>query len=313
VALGSRSSRPRGGFTLIEVLVAGVVTAFVLGVIATSLAQVSKAKHLGRERFNAHLRADAALNAMRRDIASVIRADDLFFTRLLITDGLVRTEGGPMDRDEIVVFNTRLRPARSLDFRGEGMEYETQYRVAEDEFGPALWQRRDAMMDEFPLGGGVATPLADGVISLLIEAYDGDRWHDQWDSDEQGLPLAVRVTVTASGHGDEADAYASAWATLRTVISIDRVAPPADLFEGLEPPLPPPGEAASEAGAEDGGGAGGGGRGGEDGGRGGDGGPRGGGGRGGDGGAVPGGRGGGPRPVGGGNSGGSGLGRTPGG
>ena len=43
---------PRKGFTLVEVLVAGVIAAFVLGSVATSLAQLGKAKSIGKERLD---------------------------------------------------------------------------------------------------------------------------------------------------------------------------------------------------------------------------------------------------------------------
>ena len=98
------------------------------------------------------------------------------------------------------------------------MEFETQYRIEEDELGSVLWQRRDAVPDEFPRGGGIATPRVEGVISLGIEAYDGNTWYDQWDSDIDGLPWALRVTVMASGHRADESPYDAPTAILRTVV-----------------------------------------------------------------------------------------------
>jgi hypothetical protein len=203
--------------------------------VSLCLAQLSDAKTSSRMSLEAHLRADAALSALQRNIVSILRDEDLFFTRLLLFDGSTNTPLGHMDQDEILIFNTQLRAIRDLDFMGDGMEFETHFRIETDALGPALWQRRDAVPDEYPRGGGVATPLAAGVLSLSIEAYDGDLWYDDWDSDYDGLPLAVRVTVVASGHRDEHDVYDAALATVRTVIAIDRVLPP---FEEAEPDLP---------------------------------------------------------------------------
>jgi hypothetical protein len=131
----------------------------------------------------------------------------------------------------LLIFNTRLREIHPSDYTGEGIEYETQFRIEEDDYGPILWQRRDVVPDEFPLGGGVATPLVEGVVSLLIEVYDGEQWFQAWDSDLDGLPLAVRVTVSASGHRPGQDVYDAPIAILRTVIPIDRVLQPKDHFE----------------------------------------------------------------------------------
>jgi prepilin-type N-terminal cleavage/methylation domain-containing protein len=219
-------SNRRRGFTLVELMVAALMTAFVLGAVTMSLSQLSRAKFGAREQLAAHLRADAALNAVRRDVISVLRDPDLFWTRLLLTDHSISSPYGQMDRDEILVFNSQLRPIRDLDFIGDGAEFEAHIRIEEDADGIVLWQRRDAVPDEYPRGGGVATPLISGVVSLGIEAYDGELWNPSWDSDFDGLPLAIRVTVVASGCRDGADPYDSTLAILRTVIPIDRVPPP---------------------------------------------------------------------------------------
>ena len=219
----------RRGFTLIEMIVAGVVTAFVVGAVAMSLSQLTRAKSTCKHRLDAHLRADAAMNSLRRDIASVIRTDDLFWTRLVINDDQVSSPLGTLDRDEILVYNNAIRPTRDIKYHGEGMEFESQYRVAEDRQGPVLWQRRDAVPDEFERGGGTAVPLAEGILSLSLEAYDGYEWKREWDSDYDGVPYAVRVTVMASGQRLGEDAYdTTALAVLRTVVPIDRSVMPVD-------------------------------------------------------------------------------------
>lgn len=226
----NRPGQSHRGFTLVEVMVAGIITAFLLGSVSMSLSQLAKAKASTTQRLAAHLRADAALESLRREIVSVIRSDDLFWSRLLIEDDAISSSVGRLDRDEILVFSTRFRPIHPVEFSGEGMEYESQFRIEDDELGPVLWHRRDAVPDEYPRGGGTATPLVDGLISLSIEAYDGQQWYEQWDSDLDGLPTAIRVTVAASGHalGDEAYDERLPIAILRTVIPIDRVLPPLD-------------------------------------------------------------------------------------
>ena len=144
---------------------AGLIASLVIGAVATALSQLGDAKRISRQRHAAFLRANAALEAMRRDVVSVIRSDDLFYTRLLVYSG----SGAGFDRDEIVVFTTRLRAVRNIDnFNGEGVEYETQYRIEEDELGPVLWQRRDAVPEEYPLGGGIAVPLVDGTVGPIV-------------------------------------------------------------------------------------------------------------------------------------------------
>ena len=63
-----------------------------------------------------------------------------------------------------------LHTVHDLDFSGQGMEYETQYRIEESDYGAFLWQRRQSVPDEYPLAGGIATPLVEGIIALQLEA-----------------------------------------------------------------------------------------------------------------------------------------------
>ena len=146
----NRLTSRRRGFTLIEMLVAGLITSFVLGSLSMSLSQLTSAKSSTKARLIAHLRADAALESVRQDIASVIRDYDLFWTRFLLDDDSTTSSLGRLDRDNLLLFSTKLRPIHPINFTGEGIEYETQYRIEDDGLGPVLWQRRDASPDEFP-------------------------------------------------------------------------------------------------------------------------------------------------------------------
>ena len=230
---GIRGYRGIRGFTLIEMLIAGLITSFVLGSLSLSLSQLISAKSSTKSRLAAHMRANAALEAIRQDIASVIRSPDLFWTRFLLNDDSAESSLGTLDRDNLLLFSTKLRPIHPIDFTGEGIEYETQYRIEDDSSGPVLWQRRDASPDEFPRGGGTATPIVEGILALNFEVYDGLLWYEKWDSDRDGLPVAVRITVTASGHALGTDAYDKyiPIAIMRTVVAIDRVLLPTDIPE----------------------------------------------------------------------------------
>jgi general secretion pathway protein J len=221
----------RRGFTIVELILAGVIAAMVLGALTISMSQIVQAKSISRERLDAFVRADVALRNLRRDIVSTLRRDDLFYTRFVIEDNSINTPLGQMERDSLLVFNHRLRASREIDYNGEGVEYETAYRIDEDEWGPVLWQRRDALPDQYPTAGGVVTPIAEGVVALALEAFDGEQWLDDWDSDYDGIPHAVRVTVQASGHLTNEPALDAPIATLRTIVPIERAPIPDDVLE----------------------------------------------------------------------------------
>ena len=216
------------GFTIIELVVAIIIAAIISGAVASSLSQLSRARDVSRIRMTASRRATDALESIRRDVQSTLRSDDLFETRLRLAPEVARSSIGEVDRDQLLLFATRLRPIRSIDYSGEGSEYETQYRIEEDRDGAALWRRRDAVPDEFEDAGGIAQSVGDGVIGVRFEAFDGQSWVQDWDSDVDGLPISIRATVTACGVRPSEDAFADprSFAVMRTEIPIDRVVKP---------------------------------------------------------------------------------------
>jgi len=232
-------SEHRRGFTVVELVVAIAVSAIVVITVTSVLSRVSRSRDVARLRLEAVSRANAALDSMRQDLAAVVRDEDLYYTRLLLSDGLASTEYGAMEQDEVLIYSNRLRPIKRDAYQGEGGEYETQYRVMRDGDGDVLWLRRDPAPDDNGEGGGIALPVVEGVVGVSIEAYDGESWYPDWDSDSMGLPWALRITVTATGDapGAEPSPPNRALAVLRTQIPIDRIVPP-----------PPPEESEGEAG-----------------------------------------------------------------
>lgn len=219
--------RRRRGFTLLEMIVAGAMAALILAAVTFALSQLGRSRSVSVARLESSLRARAALDTVRRDVASVLRDGDLFNTRILVRSGTASTPAGSFDRDDLLLVTTRLAPTRENAFGGEGIEYETQYRIEADAGGTTLWQRRDFVPDRWLDGGGVATPLVEGVVGLQFEAYDGLAWYDEWDSDVDGLPWAVRATITTlPDTSDPAQGDTRHLVTLRTTIAIDRIVPP---------------------------------------------------------------------------------------
>ena len=209
-------------------MIAIAVSAIVIVTVSTALSRISRTRDVARTRLEAVTRANAALDAIRRDIASVVRDGDLFYTRVLLKDSTSFTQYGQLDQDQVLVYNNRLRPMNRDEYAGEGGEYESQYRIEDDQGGSVLWMRRDAVPDENGEGGGMAIPVVEGIVGVQVEAYDGESWYPDWDSDLFGLPWALRVTVTATGESADnpsADPMRSTVA-LRTQIPIERIVPP---------------------------------------------------------------------------------------
>jgi len=208
----------RRGLTLMELIVAivvvSLVTAATTGVIAGSLRSAEASER--RERTLA--RADLVARQIARDVSSVVRDGDLYFVKLLIEDGRI----GDREADELLLFSRPSSQARyeaagasfDADAMAEGSEYEVQYRLVGPGEGAGgtrsrlgagepgvVWRRLDPQPDEAFDGGGVVFPVASGIESVSIEAFDGRSWFGEWDSDRDGLPHAVRVRVVAAHAG----------------------------------------------------------------------------------------------------------------
>lgn len=218
----------RRAFTVVELIVALVIAGIVATAITGSLSQLGRAREVARLRMTASRRATDALELIRRDVQSTLRTDDLFLTRFRLAAESVSSPVGELDRDQMLLFNERLRSIRPLSYSGEGQEYETQYRVEVDGDGTTLWRRRDPVPDRHEDAGGLAEPVGEGVVGVRFEAYDGASWRQDWDSDVDGLPRSVRATVTASGArvGEETLEDARTLVTLQTEIPIDRAPAP---------------------------------------------------------------------------------------
>ncbi len=266
-----RSRDDARGFTLAELLVAIVIAAFVVGATYGALSQVIRGRESVTARQQAFSRATLAAELIARDLESSLRDADLIAVKF----GIVKGGSSAEPRDELMLFSHHSSPSRPWTEQAEGAEREAHYRIAASGLEPqkapqfSLWRRIDPVPDETPEGGGVASPLVDGIVMLKVEAADAEGWFDEWDSDRDGIPHMVRVTVTAVDDAGRGSARA------RRTVAIDRVAEPtAQVYEeaGAEesgtgsttnpptatPPTTPPATGGTGTGGTGGGGTGGG-------------------------------------------------------
>ena len=203
------------GFTLVELVVATAIGVAIAGATAVSMSQMVKARTASASHQQAFARAEAVAARMAIDIANAVRDADLAQCRVLVVSG----GDGPGQRDELLVLMRSLRNLRPQV--AEGDEYEAQYRIGPspdaESPGDWFWRRVDQAHDEYQDGGGIASPLAPGAVSLDVIASDGVGWFEAWDSDSSGLPHAIRVTVVADSDDRKTRA------TVRRVVAIDRV------------------------------------------------------------------------------------------
>lgn len=216
------------GFSLIELIVAAIIVAGLTAAVTTAISQALKARSSSEARQSARIRADAAVSRIALDVHDAVREGDLFHARILITDG----GGTGAPADQLLLFTRSMRVVRPNATSPEGAEFEVQYRVSPDALGTraptanestrgqTLWRRVDPVPDDTPDGGGVVSPVVQGIVGLSIEAFDSEAWRSSWDSDRDGYPHAIRVVAMATS--DNGTVVLPA----RRVIALDRTPDP---------------------------------------------------------------------------------------
>ena len=222
----------RRGFTLAELIVASIILTLVVGTTTVCVAQSMRSRDSAQAAGDAFSRAQLAAERIALDAVQSLRDTNLLSTRVAII------RGGPAGKTAqgLLLFTHQSRPARTGVDAPESDEYEVQFRLepATVSGGESpgtrytLWRRCDAVPDDVPDGGGVAAPVVDGITSLVLEAYNGVEWVSDWDSDADGYPHAVRITVTAS------DDTGRRLATARRVVALDRTPKPVSEEEAID-------------------------------------------------------------------------------
>lgn len=211
---------PRRGFTLVELIVSTIMLSVIVGATTLVVFQSLRSRDAARAAGEAFSRAQVAARRVAADAQNALRDTDLLKGKVQVTAGGVGGTSG------LLLLTHQQRPVRTGYDVPEGEEYEVQYRLEPATLRAAsadsrlaqytLWRRADPNLDDTVDGGGVAAAVVDGVTALTVEAYDGQKWLTTWDSDADGYPFALRVTISAC---DEAGKRVS---TARRVVAIDR-------------------------------------------------------------------------------------------
>jgi type II secretory pathway component PulJ len=213
----------RRAFTLVELLAAGVIIALIAGSVAVITQRLLRSRS-GGGAAEAFARASVAADIIARDLQNVLRDEDPLQARVAIRPG--GADDPAAARDQLLLRALPARPARAASPQNEGPAHTVHFRLEADPMeraGLALWRRADPFPNTNQEGGGLAAPVAPGLVGLRFEATDGKSWFPRWDSDLDGYPHAVRIVVTAT------DSLAERTASVRRTIAIDRVPLPLDV------------------------------------------------------------------------------------
>lgn len=190
----SRKDDGQHGFTLVETILALVVTTLILGALYGSYSAGLRIWHAGMNRADLYQNARVALDVMSRDLEAAFLSPHNSGTRFLGRD--VTDEETGLPRDELSFIAINNDPY--LGMSGQSDLTEISYFIDIDPETPERWlqRRQDPTLDRNPLAGGHSSLLGIRVIALDFRYLAGaEKWHEQWNSQSR-IPRAVRITLT---------------------------------------------------------------------------------------------------------------------
>lgn len=181
--------RNNPGFTLVELLVALMVTVLLVGSAAAMLRSVARAREVMETRVHGGQEASVALRAITSALRNAYRpvTDD----DVLLEGGLERSEPFPVARVHFRAVDRRIIRVG----QPESDVHEIEFFIRDDGRNSTLMRRTDPTRNPPPDGGGVVEPLASDIVGLNVQYLDGQKWLDRWPESEKRWPTAINVCL----------------------------------------------------------------------------------------------------------------------
>lgn len=194
----------RNGFTLIEVLAASMIGAFIALVAVCSLRAVSASSEMIDNNIDMASEVKFAARAIAADLTNLYRDRDPKYRELI---GTYEVTGG--SGASHVSFYTVSR-AKARRYQPEGDVYEVEYYVVIDETKSSLMRRLCPNPAKESEAGGILSVIAEDIGVFQVRFFDGQTWTLEWPEQMTSLPELVEVIIT-SRSGAKARAVSEAF------------------------------------------------------------------------------------------------------
>jgi type II secretion system protein J len=188
------------GFTLVEILVASTIGAFISLVAIGTLKTVIRGNEMAERNMNAAAEVRFAANMIMRDLVNFYRTENYEDTVFY----------GSFDRftdfqASYIIFYT-LNKAKARIYEPECDIYEVEYYLeqAEDDslsLMRRVWPNPNEVFDP----GGIVTVIAENIVYFDITYYYDNDTYDEWTPEMETWPDLVEVSIitTPIGLGNE--------------------------------------------------------------------------------------------------------------
>lgn len=209
--------RPRGGdahhsqrgFTLIELMLALGLLALLLIILFGCFRAVAHSKIHAEQALIAEEQGRAVMFLLSKELRGVVQTPFIPSRTLLIGQG---QGNGPQAIDSITFSTIDLGHRRSLNGFGseEVVTYAPQPNPQRRGWYLLTRSQQSALLSQTVAGVQIAPPtiIANNLLSLHIQYFDGVQWLESWDSrtapSGMGLPQAVSIELAVASPGGAA-------------------------------------------------------------------------------------------------------------
>ncbi len=185
----NKSKTINKGFTLVEVMVASTIGAFIALVAVGTLKTVMASNATVESHVNTAAEVRFAANIIKRDLSNIYRDENVENTKLV---GTVE-ELGDYDTSYLIFYTLNRTKARA--YEPEGDLYEVEYYLVQNEESSSLMRRLWPNPNEEYEPGGILTTIAKSIDYFEVRYFDGEEWYTEWSEDMQTLPHLVEVNI----------------------------------------------------------------------------------------------------------------------
>jgi general secretion pathway protein J len=180
------------GFTLVEIMIASMLGAFIMLVAVGALRAITATSERMSGTIDAASEVRFAAGRIETDLINFYRDSNSLNCRLI---GKVGEAGEGLITS--LLFYAVGRTKARMD-QPEGDVYEVEYYLVKEGTEAKLFRRLWPNPDKYLKPAGMLTVLAENIEQFTVRYFDGQKWQDQWSSEQmEMLPDMVEVTLMA--------------------------------------------------------------------------------------------------------------------
>lgn len=185
----------KNGFTLVEVMVASMIGAFIAIVAVGTLKAVSASAQMLDENIESTAEVRFASRLIANDLMNLYMDSNSLNSRLV---GTIEESDGDLF-SALVLYSVGRAKAR-ID-EPEGDVYEVEYYLVKDEEKSSLMRRLWPNPDEVSTPGGILSVIAEDVNAFVVRYFDGEQWQIDWPEELESIPELVEVVIKGNKPG----------------------------------------------------------------------------------------------------------------